>query len=174
MTADDTAPAGCRRVLALLMACAATACSATTRPARREAPVQTLPVADTAPYVPAGINVSGTWATGATAEPAVRRVMLQAECNATPALWLLQQDGDSVRLFTFAPFHGQGVPSSPVSTNVAQGRVSGLNVTMTGPGARFVLRVDTTSGHLRGTLNGASFWAVPLDLVRAENCVAIP
>ena len=118
--------------------------------------------------------MSGAWATGREGEPAQRRLTLRPECNVSPALWILQQRGDSVSAMAFAPFHGQGVPSSPVSTRVAEGRVSGLDVIMRGAGGQFVLRYDTVSGHLRGTLDRMPFWAVPLDVVQPENCIAIP
>jgi hypothetical protein len=39
---------------------------------------------------------------------------------------------------------------------------------------RYVLRYDEESGHLRGTLNGAPFWAVRQQLVRSEGCIPVP
>jgi hypothetical protein len=71
--------------------------------------------------------------------------------------------------------HAQGVPAEhPVSTVAAVGRVSGVDLTMSTAESRYVLRYDSTSGHLRGTLNGAPFWAVREDLVRPEGCIPIP
>ena len=35
-------------------------------------------------------------------------------------------------------------------------------------------RYDTTTGHLSGTLNGARFWAVPLDVRHPDRCIPPP
>lgn len=40
--------------------------------------------------------------------------------------------------------------------------------------ARYLLRYDSTSDHLRGTLNGVPFWAVRQDVVRPERCIPVP
>jgi hypothetical protein len=49
-----------------------------------------------------------------------------------------------------------------------------VDLAMSITGGRYVLRYDSTSGHLRGTLNGAPFWAVRQEIVRPEGCVPIP
>jgi hypothetical protein len=41
-------------------------------------------------------------------------------------------------------------------------------------GARYLLHYDSTSGHLRGTLNGAPFRAVCLEIVRPQGCMPVP
>lgn len=167
------APSGLHRML-MLLAAATIACAPSSASARGDDPVPMPQAVDTARRARAGVDVSGAWATGRSTEPADRRVSVRPECNVSPALWILQQRGDTVSAFSFAPFHAQGVPSSPVSTRVAEGRVSGMDVNMRGAGGTFVLRYDSTSGHLRGTLNGAPFWAIPLDVVRPEHCIPIP
>ena len=40
--------------------------------------------------------------------------------------------------------------------------------------SRYVLRYDAESGHLRGTRNGAPFWAARQIIARAEACPGIP
>jgi hypothetical protein len=88
---------------------------------------------------------------------------------------VIQQNGDSVRAWVIPESHAQGVPAPHlVSMVAAEGRVSGVALTMGIAGGRYVLRYDTTSGHLRGTLNGAPFWAVRQEIVRPEGCVPIP
>lgn len=125
---------------------------------------------------PDSVNLSGSWATGTMNEPALPRLTLHIQCNYTPSLWTLEQHGDSVRLWVMPESYAQGVPSPrPVSsTQGVAGRVSGVNVTIGSPGARYELRYDTASGHLRGTLNGAPFWAVRQEIVRPQGCIPPP
>ena len=124
---------------------------------------------------PASLDLTGAWATGAVSEPAAKQVMLQTECNYTPALWVIQQNGDTVRAWVIPESRAQGIASTKHSTTVpAEGRISGLDLTMGVAGARYVLRYDPASGHLRGTLNGAPFWAVREQIVRPGQCIPVP
>ena len=56
----------------------------------------------------------------------------------------------------------------------ARGRVTGLEVTLDDGDTQYRLRYDPESGHLRGTLNGGAFWAVPLLVVRPGACPGVP
>jgi hypothetical protein len=51
------------------------------------------------------------------------------------------------------------------SPPAAVGRINGVHLTMRLDTLRYVLRYDRASAHLRGTLNGKPFWAIPLDIV---------
>ena len=155
---------------ALVAACAAPARSPVD--ARAEAPAPTLAPVATAP---AAVDLTGTWATGRGGEPEAKQLVLHPQCNYSPAVWILQQNGDTVRAWTVPESWAQGVASTEVANAApAVGRVSGVDVVIGTTDARYVLRFDSTSGHLRGTLNGAPFWAVPLDIVRPEDCIAVP
>ena len=123
-----------------------------------------------------GVDLSDAWATGTTGEPAAKRIVFKEECNYTPSRWVTQQNGDTVRAWQFPEHHAQGIASpAPLMSNApAQGRLRGVDLVMTRGDDRYVLHYDTTSGHLRGTFNGAPFWAVPLDIVRREDCIAVP
>jgi hypothetical protein len=133
------------------------------------------PTADSVRGGRAGVDLTGTWATGGGDEPAEKRIVLHVECNYTPALWVIQQSGDTVRAWAMPESRAQGVASTQHSTPVAaEGRVSGADLTMGMAGARYVLRYDSTSGHLRGRLNGAPFWAVRQEIVRPGQCIPVP
>lgn len=121
------------------------------------------------------VDLTGTWATGSLDEPDVRRVSLQLQCNHMPPLWVLQQGGDTVSLWQIPESYTQGVPSRQAVSKVAlKGRLSGSDLTLEMPGTRYVLHYDSASGHLRGTLNGAPFWAVPQDVIHPTGCIPPP
>jgi hypothetical protein len=163
------------RRLLLLATCAAAACSASTAARHVERGALAQPAVDSVPILPAAVDLSGAWATGSANEPAVPRVVLRLQCNYSPPLWVVQQRGDSVRAWAIPERRAQGVTSTKVvSTAPAEGRISGVDVTMRIADARYVLRYDSTRGHLRGTLNGAPFWAVRQELVRPERCIPVP
>jgi hypothetical protein len=163
------------RRLLLLATCAAAACSASTGSRHVERAELSHPAVDSVPIRPAAVDLSGAWATGSANEPAAPRVVLRLECNYSPSLWVIQQTGDLVRAWAIPESRAQGILSTqPVRTAAAEGQISGVDLTMRIADARYVLRYDSTSGHLRGTLNGAPFWAVRQDLVRAEGCIAVP
>jgi hypothetical protein len=133
------------------------------------------PTADTIPRVPAAVDLTGGWTTGSTGEPDVPRIVLRPECNYHPATWLIQQHGDTLRAWSLPARRTQGVlTNQPVSAAGADGRISGVDLTLRMAGASYVLRYDSTSGHLRGTLNGAPFWAVRQEIIRPQGCIPPP
>jgi hypothetical protein len=161
-------------MIGLVAACCAAACSLGTRSrATEHAPYE--PTATSIRSKHADVDLTGAWATGSTAEPAARQIAIHPECNHTPALWVIQQRGDSVRAWAIPESYAKGTRTvEPVVTAAAEGRVSGVKLSMGMAGARYLLRYDSTSGHLRGTLNGAPFWAVRQEVVRPGGCIAIP
>jgi hypothetical protein len=163
------------RLIILLATCGAAACSASTgsHPDER-AELHPHAVASVPPRH-AAVDLSGAWASGSAGEPDAPRIAIRPPCNYSPALWVIQQSGDTVRAWAIPESRAQGVPAPPpVSTVAAEGRISGVDLTMSVGASRYVLRYDSTTGHLRGTLNGAPFWAVREDIVRPEGCIPIP
>jgi hypothetical protein len=170
-----------RRILAVLTCAAACSAAVRPRPAEQVERVERLAppaaVADTVPerHAEPGLDLSGYWATGSTNEPAVPKVVLQLRCNYTPPLWTIQQRGDTVLAWALPEHHAQGMMTRrQVSPVPAEGRIAGVDVTMRLGDTRYVLRYDASSGHLRGTLNGAPFWAVRQQLERRTDCIPVP
>lgn len=163
------------RLAIILASVSAAACSASiSSPAVAPSP-RPASTADTLHREHAGVNLTGLWATGSEGEPAARQVVLRPQCNYHPAHWILEQSGDTVRAWTIPESHDQGVASTHTVSHVpTEGVVSGVDLTIGTSGARYVLRYDSTSGHLRGTLNGAPFWAMRLEIVRPEGCIPVP
>jgi hypothetical protein len=182
----DKRSAATARTIMLFLACAAVACAAVacaggrhpkaTSPARVDSVLSIRVDTESIPGArPAHLDLGGSWATGSANEPTTRQITVNTPCNHTPAAWITEQAGDTVRAWTFPPSEGRGVASGPAVLPVpAVGRLSGLNLTMTGPSVRYVLRYDSTSGHLRGTLNGAAFWAVRQQIARPAGCIPPP
>lgn len=103
------------------------------------------------------------------------RIELHPQCNYSPPLWALEQRGDTLRLWVLPESWTQGVASAhTVSSAPLLGRISGMELVLGTAATRYRLRYDTTSGHLRGTLNGAPFWAVRQNVVRPEGCIPPP
>jgi len=168
-----------QRPITLLVLCAALACRASAHP--RAAVQATAPAVQPATIAApirtgyAAVNLTGEWTTGSAGEPGARLIMLQPECNYSPALWIIEQEGDTVRAWQIPASHAQGIATrEAVSSAPAQGWISGLDVTIGTGSQGYVLRYDSTSAHLRGTLNGAPFWAVRVDVVRREDCIPPP
>ena len=163
------------RILALMTLAAACAASAPTHQIER---VQIAPPSIDSEPVPSDkprVDLSGAWVTGSTNEPTVREFVLQLECNYSPSFWAIDQSGDSVRAYTIPESRAQGIAAPPQNVPIAAtGRVSGVHVTLRLGTTRYVLRYDERSGHLRGTLNGAPFWAVRQRRVRQGNCIPVP
>lgn len=150
-------------------------CSASIPAHTRERAAGPVPTSDSIRSSPAAVDLTGGWATGSTGEPDVRRIELRPECNHHPAVWLLEQRGDTIHAWAIPASRTQGVTSAqPASAAAAEGRVSGVDLTLRMAGASYVLRYDSTSGHLRGTLDGAPFWAVRQDIVRPQGCIPPP
>ena len=154
------------------------ACAACAAPARSSAGSPPIDVTATPEPVRGGhaaVDLSGTWITGSEGEPAAARISLHPQCNSNPGYWLLEQSGDTLRAWTIAESESKGTPSgSPTSSVPASGWVSGTDAVIGLPDSRYVLRYDSASGHLRGTLNGAPFWAVRVDIIRREGGIPVP
>jgi hypothetical protein len=162
------------RVIIPLTACAL-ACSASIPSHTKEGAEGPASITDSVRSADAAVDLTGTWATGSTGEPDVRRIVLRPECNQSPAVWLVEQKGDTLRTWTIPASHAQGVRSAPpASAAAAEGQVSGVDVTLRMPGSSYILRYDSTSGHLRGTRDGAPFWAVRQAIVRPQGCIPPP
>ena len=159
------------RMLALTFAAACSAPPASHATARADV----APAVDSLPSRPAAIDVTGTWATGSTNEPAVPRLELHPPCNFGPALWALEQRGDTVRQWRIPESRAQGIATPrPASSRPLEGRIAGVDLVIGTGATRYRLRYDSTSGHLRGTLNGAPFWAVRFEIVRPVGCIPVP
>lgn len=159
-----------------LALCAAAACSASLRSRPTERADPPAPTIDPVRTGHASVNLTGSWATGSVDEPAAKQLTLHPQCNSSPAHWIIQQDGDSVRAWTMPASYAQGVATGEVSSSTtgAKGLVSGVDVTIGTSDARYLLRYDPASEHLRGTFNGAPFWAVRLEIVSPEGCMPVP
>ena len=121
------------------------------------------------------MNLTGAWATGSLGEPTVAEIVLTPQCNYSPALWILEQSGDTVRAYTIPERWAKGVAEPQTLSRVGvEGRVSGVELAMGELGNRYLLHYDSTSGHLRGTLRGAPFWAVRLKIVQPTGCIPVP
>lgn len=169
-----------RPILALLTCAAACAAPVRSNPVERVVRVQlSRPVVDSVPRPRAKprLDLTGTWTTGSVDEPTERSAVLQLQCNYTPGFWLLEQRGDTVRAWENSPSQAQGIATPEVPNRPAppEGRIVGNDVTLKAGATRYVLHYDAASGHLRGTLDGAPFWAMRLELIsRAEGCIPVP
>ena len=147
------------------------------RPAR----VQPVDQADTATSfaatgddTPAVFN--GTWIGGSSGEPDTRVITWQLPCRVHPASWVLEQRRDTVRSYHFPEQYEQGVASREpmVASTGTIGRVRRDTLYLVEGKDRYALHYDSTSGHLRGTLNGQPFWAAQRIVTRAQVCPAVP
>lgn len=112
--------------------------------------------------------------TGRENEPDAREVVLRPQCNYSPRAWIIDQTGDTLRAREIPERYAQGVPTPPVQMEAAVGRISGVDARLEMSGLRYVLRYDSTSGHLRGTLNGAPFWAARQKIIQPPGCIPPP
>jgi hypothetical protein len=122
------------------------------------------------------LDLSGRWVTGFDNEPAIRETRLQRDCRYTPAAWLLDQRGDSVYAWQAKAqwVKGTAAPIEPMPA-VATGRLRRHSLVLSDGANRWVLAYDGRSGHLHGTLNGASFWAMRQILEQPkEQCIPVP
>lgn len=167
-----------RRIVLLLTGVAACSPPVRSYPAEHVQRVELSPPAvdsQSRRPAPPAVDLTGPWIHGATNEPAVPRVTLELQCNYTPSIWLIEQRGDTVRSWTNPASRAQGIATPPPPRPVfAEGRIAGTDVTMRSADSRYVLRYDRASGHLRGTLNGAPFWAVRQEIVQARDCIPVP
>jgi hypothetical protein len=164
-----------QRLVMFLSFCAAAACSASPRSKAVEHPAPATPIIDPVRTGHANVDLTGGWATGSGDEPTAKQIVLRPECNYSPAVWIIQQNGDTVRAWAIPASHAQGVATrQSVSAVPLEGWISGVDLTLGTSGTRYRLHYDSTSTHLRGTLNGASFWAVRQQIVRPTGCIAVP
>ena len=164
-----------QRPIMLVAICATAACSASTRSPAHERATASTPIATPPRTGHADIDLSGAWATGSAAEPEVKGITVWPQCNSSPGQWLIEQHGDTVRAWTIEASYAKGTATTETSSSApADGWVSGVDLTIPSSGARYLLRYDSTSEHLRGTRNGAPFSAVRLDIVRPEGCMPVP
>lgn len=165
-----------RQLIILLAACAAGACSPSTHSSAAAQSESPAPVVVPPRTGHADVDLTGTWATGSDGEPEVRQIVLHPQCNSSPSHWILEQSGDTVRSWNIPESYAKGTASTEVasSSTPAEGWISGPDLVMGTPDARYLLHYDSTSGHLRGTLNGARFWAVRVEIVRPQGCIPPP
>ena len=122
-------------------------------------------------------DLSGGWATGSANEPTPGPVVQHPTCAHNPAVWLIQQAGNTLKAWAFPESFNQGIKLAepgPRPVTGSPGTISGVDVLIVDGESRFVLRYDVESGHLRGTRNGAPFWAARQNIVRGEACAGIP
>ena len=121
-------------------------------------------------------DLTGGWATGSINEPPPGPVAQHPSCAHNPAVWIIQQSGNTLKAWAFPESFNQGIKRAgpdPQRTAASTGTISGVDVLIVDGESRFVLRYDAKSGHLRGTLNGVAFWAARQHIMRAE-CPGIP
>lgn len=121
-------------------------------------------------------DLSGHWVTGSDNEPPPGSVVQQPSCAYNPPVWIIQQNGNALKSWAFPESFNQGIKSpgpGPERIAAVPGTISGNTVLITDGVVRLSLTYDAGSGHLRGTRNGAPFWAARQSLVRTE-CPGIP
>ena len=146
---------------------------AQSRVAPPPAPAESVTVA----LLPPAVDLSGGWATGSANEPPPGPVVLHPSCTYNPPVWLLEQKGNALKAWLFPESFNQGVKRAgpgPEKVAPAIGTISGADVRIDDGTYRFELRFDPESGHLRGTRNGAPFWAARQTIVRTEACPGVP
>ena len=122
-------------------------------------------------------DLSGGWATGSGNEPPHGPVVQHPSCAHNPAVWIIQQSGNTLKAWAFPESFNQGIKRAepgPERISSSPGTISGVDVLIADAESRFVLRYDAESGHLRGTRNGVAFWAARQNIIRAEACPGIP
>ena len=122
-------------------------------------------------------DLSGGWSTGSANEPPPGPVVQHASCAHNPAVWIIQQSGNTLKAWAFPESFNQGIKrAEPGQQRVAGslGTISGVDVLIVDGETRFVLRYDAETGHLRGTRNGVAFWAARQNIVGREQCPGIP
>jgi hypothetical protein len=98
-------------------------------------------------------------------------------CTHNPAVWILQQSGNTLKAWAFPESFAQGIvraESAPRRVAGSEGTISGADVVIADAESRFVLRYSSASGHLQGTRNGVAFWAARQTIVRTEACPGVP
>jgi len=123
------------------------------------------------------VDLTGAWTTGSGSEPPAGPVVHRPQCTYHPAVWIIQQSGNTLKAWAMPERFDQGVvrrgPGAARATG-SPGTVSGADVVIDDGQDRYVLRYDRESGHLRGTRNGAPFWAARQQVVRPDLCPGVP
>jgi hypothetical protein len=102
---------------------------------------------------------------------------MHPDCTVNPAVWIIKQTGNELEAWAFPESYNQGIATKgpgPAKAAAVPGWISGTDVSIDDGQDRYVLRYDVESQHLRGTRNGAPFWAVRQVVVRAEACPGVP
>src|SRR5687767_2931463 len=102
-------------------------------------------------------DLSGGWATGSVNEPPPGPVVQHPSCANNPAVWIIQQTGNTLKAWAFPESFNQGIKRAepgPERVPGSPGTISGNDVLIADGESRFVLRYDAESEHLRGTRNG--------------------
>lgn len=162
--------------IALVAVCALAACSRPGSAAPGAPPVR-VASAPSVPFLPPGTDLTGTWASDSTAEPAIATITVYPGCAYNPAVWIIKQTGNTIEAWAFAASYNQGIATKgpgPARVAASPGQISGLDVTIDDGQYRYLLRYDVLSGHLRGTRNGRPFWAARQKVVRTEACPGFP
>ncbi|HET9454831.1 MAG TPA: hypothetical protein VFO66_11160 [Gemmatimonadaceae bacterium] len=161
-----------QRVIGFAVLTAAGACAPSRPPAVVAAPVDTV----AAQLLPPAVDLSGSWATGSANEPPPGPVMQHPACAYNPPVWIIEQNGNALKSWAFPESFNQGIKSpgpGPERIAAVPGTISGNTVLITDGVVRLSLTYDAVSGHLRGTRNGAPFWAARQSVSPAE-CPGIP
>lgn len=156
-----------------IVACGPPSAGRTPEPATPPATPTTPPTE----RLPPSVDLTGGWTTGSENEPPAGPVVRYPSCAYNPAVWLIDQAGDALKAWLFPESFNQGIVRAgpgPSKIAHANGTISGADVVIDDGQDRMVLRYDSTSGHLRGTRNGAAFWAARQNIVRMEACPGIP
>ena len=162
--------------MAIAMGIAAQLSCATTNPPAASGPPGNSDTARVELLAPV-TDLSGGWTTGSANEPPPGPVVQHPSCAYNPAVWVIQQTGNTLKAWEFPESFNQGIKRAgpgPQRVEASPGTISGVDVLIADGESRFVLRYDAESGHLRGTRNGARFWAARQSIVRAGACPGIP
>ncbi len=162
--------------IAAALVVGALACASAKRTA--PAPATTPPVQDTkVELLPPAVDLTGGWTTGSGNEPPPGPVVHHPSCTYNPAVWIVRQSGNTLKAWVMPESFNQGIVRAgpgPAKVAGSPGTISGADVVIDDGVDRYVLRYDRDSGHLRGTRNGAPFWAARQKVVRTEACPGVP
>jgi hypothetical protein len=164
------------RLIVALAASATAACSASS--GARASEHEVLRTSGTSvTLLPPAVDLTGNWATGTGPEPATARITLHPDCTYNPPVWVIRQTGNLIEAWAFAGSYNQGIVTrnpGVARVKASPGTISGFDVDISDGPTRYVLRYDNGSGHLRGTRDGTSFWAVRQVVVRTQSCPGVP
>lgn len=166
-----------RSLAVLLAACVTGACTGSAGPRAPEQAAPQTPAIQPLVLLAPEVDLSGTWATGSGPEPASPRITLHPDCTHHPAAWVIKQSNNTIQAWAFTESYDQGIAvrgPGPARVMGSPGTISGLDVSIDDGETRYALRFDKETGHLRGTRNGATFWAVRQVVVRSGACPGVP